>query len=995
MATLYFYGLDDNIPRSWQTASYWKTSDSPSGTASATIPASGDTVIIRRMITSVPATLNLNSITIDIPRNKSYPTSSYGGSVANFTTCTNLTTASGLYIKYNNNLSQKSAYFPDYDYEQSASIMFGMPSSSGTWNTKFDINYNGAHFPPAVGGDFRGMISFAQFFTTNQQTNLVLNGDFSATGILPSGTGSLMPYIPAYWNHNSGNFYCENAGLLFAFGALANKRQNNNPGYTIYASGCTTYDAISAGNFTNGIPYTVTNDGSGNKRLSCSSFTLIDSRFVRTSENFGGAPLYFGSGVQSINITNTSNQNNRNWSSFYASPPSGHYKISTSGSPNISITNASDTIICNIVPSTGNITLVNSALTDPVTYGLTVGTGLLQGNNSYIYLSGDSKINPVITYEGYPTYNYNRINQLLTINNYTLVSEYPNTNAILASGNYTLAYSGYPAPRTLYFNNAVDNNVLTSGNWWNDSSYTSAASALPLPIDNVIMSGVSVTDAAQSMNFNSLTAYDASIDGLVSTGPFSAPQYDAIIVVGSGGLILNGSSSIGEFGLINTKNNIVLNNTSYINGTALGAVGIYGSGSFNANDDSKYIGDASKIFLATNWNGLDGWDGADSIYYIGGRPTALDSSGNGWDSYTNTYYLNGIATTLDSNGSGFYDGHAYYYASLQPTGWNGYYYYVDDVQTTLDQYAYGSWNGLFYTSYPYLLTGWDWSYYSGYYIDGILTALDYNGSGFWEGHAYYNGYQQPTGYNGYYYYINDVETSLDGNGSGFWDGHAYYYGGLQPTGWNDYGYYIDDVLTDLDSSGTGNWDGYYWYNGVRQVVGSVFTGADGDWDNLANWIDTNGYTATELPNSGTDITVTTSITTIATQNPTVNSLVVENTAIISIDITVTTSSIFNDSSSYSGAYHLYSDTVIFNDSSSAGGNIHPTTSITFNNNSSASGLALDPLRVYLEPGYLNITGFPINPTSLNISNDTANGTNSTSFSRAGLGVNGSNILGLI
>lgn len=109
-----------------------------------------------------------------------------------------------------------------------------------------------------------------------------------------------------------------------------------------------------------------------------------------------------------------------------------------------------------------------------------------------------------------------------------------------------------------------------------------------------------------------------------------------------------------------------------------------------------------------SWNGNYYVDGAvsSSSYsscalswvYQGTSQSGLDSSGNGYSSTSTAYFLSGVQTTLDSVGSGFWDNHAYYTGSLQPTGYNGYYYYINDVQTTLDSSGNGTWNGGTYVS---------------------------------------------------------------------------------------------------------------------------------------------------------------------------------------------------------------------------------------------------------------------------------------------------------
>ena len=216
----------------------------------------------------------------------------------------------------------------------------------------------------------------------------------------------------------------------------------------------------------------------------------------------------------------------------------------------------------------------------------------------------------------------------------------------------------------------------------------------------------------------------------------------------------------------------------------------------------------------------DGWNGL--FYYINDVETALDSSGFGSDGglyYTayptlaegwlnfggsDTWYIAGVPTGLDANGSGLHLGHAYYFGTAQPTGWNDYYYYVNDAQTALDYSGFGEDGGLYYSSYPTLAEGWqDFGLGYDWYIAGVATGLNSGGCGFYDGHAYFLGALQPTGWNGLFFYINDAETTLDASGNGYWNYNAFFNGSYQATGWNNHYYYVNDVQTTLDGYGNG------------------------------------------------------------------------------------------------------------------------------------------------------------------------------------------------
>lgn len=149
---------------------------------------------------------------------------------------------------------------------------------------------------------------------------------------------------------------------------------------------------------------------------------------------------------------------------------------------------------------------------------------------------------------------------------------------------------------TLYFNAAVDNDWNTLGNWWEDDQFTIAASALPTSSDSVIVNA-------------SLTSNSGSEPTVVNFTMSGSYVYLDIPITVSG--------------------TATFNNDSYNSGTVTGTI-IY--------------------------NGLTGYVGGESIYYVKGQPSSLDSNGDG--NWNGTDYLAGIpAATL-------------YYNAASDTDWN-------------------------------------------------------------------------------------------------------------------------------------------------------------------------------------------------------------------------------------------------------------------------------------------------------------------------------------
>ena len=257
---------------------------------------------------------------------------------------------------------------------------------------------------------------------------------------------------------------------------------------------------------------------------------------------------------------------------------------------------------------------------------------------------------------------------------------------------------------------------------------------------------------------------------------------------------------------------------------------VYTSGQPNP----TYTGQIYDVIINTN------------VYFINGQLTTLNDRGNGdWngshyvygsvftdgrDDNTGVWYVNGQATNLNNYGDGIIDGIIYQSGQAYPnyTGSFEGVYYINGQTTTLDSAGQGYWNGIYY--YSISNTAYE-------------TTLDSNGNGEWttppdniQRHFIggYTAYGLDPNNNNWYrdgllaqgksnddgmWYFNGQQSTLDYNGSGFWDGKAYYNGQEQPTGWNDYFYYIDNVETTLDSGGNGTYNGQTYVNGVVQGGG--------------------------------------------------------------------------------------------------------------------------------------------------------------------------------
>ena len=141
-------------------------------------------------------------------------------------------------------------------------------------------------------------------------------------------------------------------------------------------------------------------------------------------------------------------------------------------------------------------------------------------------------------------------------------------NRALNSAEVTSLYNGgagnsYPFPTALYFNAAVDGNLATLGNWWQDSGFTTPADALPdnlysvfitAPVTSGTATYLSATITANIGSAVSITANTITLNSGINSGT----------LVGS--VVLNNSAS--NIGTITGA--VTLNGSSFNNGTITG-----------------------------------------------------------------------------------------------------------------------------------------------------------------------------------------------------------------------------------------------------------------------------------------------------------------------------------------------------------------------------------------------------------------------------------------
>lgn len=74
-----------------------------------------------------------------------------------------------------------------------------------------------------------------------------------------------------------------------------------------------------------------------------------------------------------------------------------------------------------------------------------------------------------------------------------------------------------PPPRTLYFNNAVDIDWQTLGNWWDDAGFTNQATSLPTSVDSVVLGAPDLTFAMTNTGSEPTVANLTVVDSTLYT----------------------------------------------------------------------------------------------------------------------------------------------------------------------------------------------------------------------------------------------------------------------------------------------------------------------------------------------------------------------------------------------------------------------------------------------------------------------------------------------
>jgi hypothetical protein len=74
---------------------------------------------------------------------------------------------------------------------------------------------------------------------------------------------------------------------------------------------------------------------------------------------------------------------------------------------------------------------------------------------------------------------------------------------------------------TLYYNNAIDTDWNTLGNWWTNSSFTTPASSLPTSADDVVVSANCLSNSGDDPTVNSMVVNGSSRINITITVNYS------------------------------------------------------------------------------------------------------------------------------------------------------------------------------------------------------------------------------------------------------------------------------------------------------------------------------------------------------------------------------------------------------------------------------------------------------------------------------------------
>jgi hypothetical protein len=440
---------------------------------------------------------------------------------------------------------------------------------------------------------------------------------------------------------------------------------------------------------------------------------------------------------------------------------------------------------------------------------------------------------------------------------------------------------------TLYFNNAVNQNWATLGNWWTNSSYTTPASALPTSSDDVVVRNV------VSSNTTGTTPTVASLT-TIATGSANPAGFTAIRI----NLNVSGNATLSTTAIGTSTVSVTLNvgGTLTLNSTTAVPVGPFWAGTINAaNLVLSHVG-ASNVSFAVAGT-LNRYINANCTFtnvtigaiIVTGSCTLSNASppyGAGasygaarlqgpenpriiGDCVFNDSGIAGAQTTVVGNVT--LNGASRIEAQTQPTAVGG---VTGNVvcngtsiidlpvsgNATLNDYS--SWRGYTisgnvvlndsaFTAANYsAVAGGNVTFNESSYHLGTLTVANsstttFNGNSYRIGainggtvvydgldgvneYGYFSNGNLASGYHAptETYYIAGQATTLNSSGTGSWNG-LYYVNAVLASGWIGGTYYISGNATSLDSSGTGynSADNSYYITGTQTTLDSNGTGS--------------------------------------------------------------------------------------------------------------------------------------------------------------------------
>ena len=240
---------------------------------------------------------------------------------------------------------------------------------------------------------------------------------------------------------------------------------------------------------------------------------------------------------------------------------------------------------------------------------------------------------------------------------------------------------------TLYFNNAVDTDYGTLGNWW--QSYSAGVWSVPAV-------GLPTGDTDVIVNDPDALGIGGDTGDLIClTATFNDTSFNQFVSI-TGDATFN-DSSYNRYSII--TGDATFNDYAYSEGESIGGTTTYSDGYHGAAIGSGHM-------------------------YVGNS-----IGGSGWVAYCSAYFIDGSGTNLDINGDGVLAGSGALYSG--------------------GALAYGVYNGVFYDAgWPSVGQGGDGLYYDGY--NGLLTGPAWWDGGWPSGVMCIAGVPQGDGYSAYF-----------------------------------------------------------------------------------------------------------------------------------------------------------------------------------------------------------------------------------------------------